>query len=444
VGISEKTILEPEQPKPGIPLRRSTVIVLFVALLVSGLIASLFFSVGGQRAAQTAEVKDANELKQVGTAAAIEGEKQDALRKEGLATGAEQSTLAGPLPRDGVPRAPAGVRRDDNSGALYAKGFRPGVNPPPSAPASSANASTASRPGANNSASRDPAIEQDAQARVSKSVVLDDNGKADVTDPGAFLRTSATQTQPTQSPAVVQPPSAAVGAQLDALKAQLAAGGQKRSSDWVKEYAQDVSKNKRQVLHWDEPVPGLVLRKGKIIPAVTERQINSDLPGTITARVRENVYDASGNLLVPMGAALVGKYDAQIKVGQERVLIAFEDLILPNGVSFRLPAATGSDLSGAAGVTGDVDNHFFKMFGTSLLIAVLADGTKQPASVSAIGGSAITSAGQVLADTSRTILDRNRNISPTISVAQGTRINVEVVADMQFPSAYYPDKRVSR
>jgi type IV secretory pathway VirB10-like protein len=187
----------------------------------------------------------------------------------------------------------------------------------------------------------------------------------------------------------------------------------------------------------DPATPGFVLRKGKVIPAVTERMLNSDLPGAITARVRENVYDAQGNLLIPFGSTLVGRYDSQIKIGQERVLFAFSDLILPNGVTFKLPAAAGSDLAGAAGVTGDVNNHFFKMFGTSLLIAVLADRTRQPESVTSFGGNpAMTAAGQVLADTSRTVLQRNQNLSPTITVDQGTRINVEVVADMVFTSHY--------
>jgi type IV secretory pathway VirB10-like protein len=183
----------------------------------------------------------------------------------------------------------------------------------------------------------------------------------------------------------------------------------------------------------------LVLRQGKVIPAVLGRQINSDLPGRITAYVSSNVYDSEGRLLIPMGAALIGKYDSGVQVGQSRLMFAFERLVLPSGYSFDLPAAAGSDLAGAAGMTGDVDNHFLKMFGTSLLIAVLADRAKQPASVTQVGTSGpVTAAGQVLADVSKTVLERNRVIPPTITVDQGTRINVEVVSDMVFPDRYTP------
>src|SRR5262249_29636933 len=146
--------------------------------------------------------------------------------------------------------------------------------------------------------SPDRGIEEDAQARTSKSVVLDD-GKGDVQDVAPLLRQPSTQAPPVQTSAPVQPPRAAVAAQLERLKAQLP-GQQPRPTDWAKEYAQEASKNKRQILRWEEEPAGFVLRKGKVIPAVTERLINSDLPGTITARVRENVYDARGNLLFPM------------------------------------------------------------------------------------------------------------------------------------------------
>jgi type IV secretory pathway VirB10-like protein len=437
MAFSEKTILSPEPSKPGIPLKRATVIGLLVVLLVLAMIAALLMPGGSDVKSSASPVaKDSNELKQIGSEQALQQEKDQALAKRSVASapvfaspaappgeqGAGAHTVAqGPLPSSALPASalrginpPAGVMRTDNSGALYAGGVRRGV--------------------ANTSEGDDGSLQTDAQARISKSMVLDDSsteGSARERPP-AERRQSVTELQmPTGAPA----PSAGLNAQIDAIKAQLS-GQQLRPANWLNEYAQE-SAQPRDALRARPATPGFVLRKGKVIPAVTERMLNSDLPGAITARVRENVYDAQGNLLIPFGSTLVGRYDSQIKIGQERVLFAFSDLILPNGVTFKLPAAAGSDLAGAAGVTGDVNNHFFKMFGTSLLIAVLADRTRQPESVTSFGGNpAITAAGQVLADTSRTVLQRNQNLSPTITVDQGTRINVEVVADMVFTSHY--------
>ena len=182
-----------------------------------------------------------------------------------------------------------------------------------------------------------------------------------------------------------------------------------------------------------------MLHQGKVIPAVLGRAINSDLPGRLTAYTTLDIYDSlgKGQLLIPKGSVLDGQYDSDVKVGQARILFAFERLILPDGTSFDLPPAPGSDLRGAAGLDGDVNNHFFKMFASSFFIAVLADQTTTPTGTNIGSQGAIKgAAGEVLVDVSKTILDRNKVIPPTITVKQGVRINVEVVSDMVFPRAY--------
>jgi len=422
VAISEKPILEPEAPKPGIPLKRSTLFVLLGLLLGGGMLIPLFLSSSGatQPAAPAVIAKDSTELKQVGRTDTLADEEAQALRK--------LPRPAAPAPRQVAsavavnPPLPPGVRRDDNTSALFDR-----------SPASQASGGGAT---ATAYASRgERAIEEEATARIAKALIHDSSDRSEAAPAPTEASRSAQQRVLDEQIATVQAPSTAISGQIEALKAQL---GQQsaRPGSWLREYAQE-SKQQGSVITGSVAPKGYVLRKGKIIPAVLGRQINSDLPGRIVAYVRENVYDAQGNLMIPMGSRLVGQYDSQVKVGQSRVLFAFEDLILPNGYSFRLPAAAGTDMAGAAGMTGDVRNHFFKMFGTSLLIAILADSTKQPSNVTNIGSSGpATAAGQVLTDVSRTVLDRNRVIPPTITVDQGTRINVEVVADMVFPAAY--------
>jgi type IV secretion system protein VirB10 len=183
------------------------------------------------------------------------------------------------------------------------------------------------------------------------------------------------------------------------------------------------------------------LIQGKVIPAVLGRDLNTDLPGAATACTTLDVYDSisSNYLLIPKGSCLIGKYSNAIRSGQERVMFAFSRIVLPNGLSFDLPGNTGSDLGGAAGVAGDVNNHFFHMFTSSLLVAVLADKAevnKPPPTTNTGSGGANSAAGQVLVEVSRSILDRNKVIPPTITVTKGTRINVEVTKDMEFPGPY--------
>jgi len=185
-----------------------------------------------------------------------------------------------------------------------------------------------------------------------------------------------------------------------------------------------------------------VLAQGNVIPAILGRNLNSDLPGEVVATVSTNVYDSivGTQLLIPKGSKLVGAYSSGVNLGQERLMFAFNRLILPSGLNFNLPAAKGLDQSGAAGIEGDVNNHFFKMFASSFFVAWLADKAERnapaPTTTQQTTGGARTAAGQVLVEVSRSILDRNRSIPTTITVDAGQRIAVQVVRDMEFPPNY--------
>jgi len=413
VAISEKPILDPEPSKPGVPLKKSTLAAMVILLLALGFVSSLVFSGGiSSTSAPTPVAKDAKELRQLGNSQTLKEEEAEAAK-------VAKSSASAP-----VHPLPSGVRRDDNSGALFDKKQKPDAGAQPATPKG-----------------RDRDLEMEAATAISKALAHDfDDSPNPQASSSSHSRLAQTRVLGGADDVAsgAEPPSAALAPQIEAFRKQLVqqvAG--KAEGSWLKDYEQEGSADRRKHITGYHLPKGLVLRQGKVIPAVLGRQINSDLPGRVTAYVSSNVYDSDGNLLIPMGASLVGRYDSGVKVGQSRLMFAFERLILPNGYSFDLPAAPGSDLAGAAGMTGDVNNHFFKMFGSSLLIAFLADRTKQPSSVTNIGTSGpSTAAGQVLADVGKTILERNRTIPPTITVDQGTRINVEVVADMAFPETY--------
>jgi type IV secretion system protein VirB10 len=130
-----------------------------------------------------------------------------------------------------------------------------------------------------------------------------------------------------------------------------------------------------------DPVFPYVVQAGTLIPAVLLTGINADLPGMISAQVREPVYDSvSGeSLLIPQGTRLLGQYDSKIVYGQRRVLVAWQRLILPNGASIRLEGMPGIDLAGFAGLTDQVNNHWGRIFGSVLLSTVLSVGARLPA-----------------------------------------------------------------
>lgn len=428
MGLSKESLIAPEDPKPGIPLKKSTIVVAGAGLLALGLASSILFTSGPQQPADLAKAqKDAPATQVVGKPQAID----DELRK------VESQSAPVPSP------IPPGIQRTDSSAGLYEK---------PLASLEGTKATSVGTPGRSSSGESQQALidaERESQVRMSKAIVIDfDEGvearvassALNVTPAGVML-TGARELVGTDQRGRAPSESASPGinAALERLRhAQAAPAGTK---SWMKEYAGEVeSRAGGKALKSYQPPSDLVLHQGRVIPAVLGRQINSDLPGRITAYTTVDIYDSlgKGQLLIPKGSTLDGKYDADVKVGQSRILFAFERLILPDGTSFDLPPAPGSDLRGAAGITGDVNNHFLKMFASSFFIAFLADKTTPPQNVTNIGtsGSASGAAGEVLVDVSKSILDRNKVIPPTITVDQGTRINVEVVADMVFPRSY--------
>jgi type IV secretion system protein TrbI len=73
--------------------------------------------------------------------------------------------------------------------------------------------------------------------------------------------------------------------------------------------------------------------------------------------VTENVYDSPAGkfLLIPQGARLIGQYDSQVAFGQDRVLLVWTRLIMPNGQSIALEREPGADTQGYAGLEDQVD-----------------------------------------------------------------------------------------
>jgi type IV secretory pathway VirB10-like protein len=188
------------------------------------------------------------------------------------------------------------------------------------------------------------------------------------------------------------------------------------------------------------PAGTFVIEEGTVIPAVLTRRIDSDAPGVVTAMVNMNVFDSrrARALLLPKGSRLVGRYNDDVATGQERMQFAFTRLIMPDGSSFDLPGAVGSDAAGQAGLAADVDRHFLQSFGAALLIGVIADRVVNQRAVPAPNayGGGLSATGQVLVNTADAELHRNESIPPTLTVAEGTRLNVEVIRDMVFSQPY--------
>ncbi len=190
-----------------------------------------------------------------------------------------------------------------------------------------------------------------------------------------------------------------------------------------------------------------LLMMGEPIPAVTLQKINSDLPGTVRAMVTRDMYDSiRGRFkVIPRGTILIGLSNADVSVGQSRLLIAFNRINFPSGAYLDISGVPATERSGSAGLDAHVNNHFLRQFGQAFLVAGIATwagrqqsappnmtinltGTTLPATFS-------QAAAQTLSEVVRRMLDRHQNIKPTLTLPAGEKITIIVARDMVLPPA---------
>ncbi|ABE65134.1 conjugation TrbI-like protein (plasmid) [Nitrobacter hamburgensis X14] len=193
------------------------------------------------------------------------------------------------------------------------------------------------------------------------------------------------------------------------------------------------------------PTSAYELKRGSVIPATLITGINSDLPGRITAQVSQNVYDsATGHdLLIPQGTKLLGRYDSKISFGQSRVLVIWTDIIFPNGATLQIGGMAGTDSEGYGGFNDQVDNHYFKVFGSAILIAAIGAGIDMSVPASSPYGyrqtptdAARNSFAETFGRVAEQTISKNLNVQPTLEIRPGYVFNVLVDQDMVFLGAY--------
>ena len=188
--------------------------------------------------------------------------------------------------------------------------------------------------------------------------------------------------------------------------------------------------------HLQTPASPYQLMAGTIIAASLVSGLNSDLPGFIIAQVTENVFDsiAGRHLLIPQGSRLIGSYDNVVAYGQERALVIWQRIILPDGSSIVIDNLPATDTGGYAGLADEVDLHTWKLLKGVALATVLGVGSSL-AFGSGSGDSDLIralreSTGQTTNRTGQRLVERQLNVQPTITVRPGWPLRVIVHKDI--------------
>ena len=168
---------------------------------------------------------------------------------------------------------------------------------------------------------------------------------------------------------------------------------------------------------------------GTLVPIALETPIDTARPGLVRAIASRDTRGFDGRrILIPRGSRFIGEYQADVRSGQNRVLVTWTRLIRPDGVTIRL-GSPAADQLGGSGVPGKVNSFFLQRFAGAVLQSALTVGVNlasQPRSGSVVVGiptGPISSIGQGLIP---------NDYRPKITVKQGESINVFVARDLDF------------
>jgi type IV secretion system protein VirB10 len=200
------------------------------------------------------------------------------------------------------------------------------------------------------------------------------------------------------------------------------------------------------VLRGTEGAP--LLAAGTVIPAVLLHRLHSSEPGLVRGQVTRDVRDSAGGevVLVPRGALVYGRQARVPRLGDRRVVVAWERLRYPDGRVLELGGEPTAAADGALGVPGRVRQRWGQRLGAAALLSLVGAGAQlsQPQRSATLG--AAPSPGQIAAgelglETSRLahrILDRTVDLPPEIELEPGARLSILLTRDLAFEGPSFP------
>jgi type IV secretion system protein VirB10 len=183
------------------------------------------------------------------------------------------------------------------------------------------------------------------------------------------------------------------------------------------------------------PTRRFLLAKGAFIDCTLETAIDSTLPGMTTCITATDTFSADGTVvLLERGTKLVGETRGQVQQGSARIFVLWTEARTPTGVVVPL-ASPGTDELGRSGLPGEVNRHFWDRFGAAILLTVI-NGAVQGAVNSQNSSGSVVVSPSTSTDVMSEVLRSTVSIPPTVTKAQGDRIQVFVARDVDFRPVY--------
>lgn len=184
-----------------------------------------------------------------------------------------------------------------------------------------------------------------------------------------------------------------------------------------------------------------VLQAGTIIPATLVSRLTSDnMSSIVIAVVRQNVYDTvtGNNVLIPAGSRLIGE---AMQMSGNRINIAFQRVLFPNGHSIQLPNYEAIDGLGQSGLKDKFTKHTWlrlRSIMTGSIVAGVA-GLADHRNSSSSNNNDDNNTNNAIDDAIATLIEGvqniaeqdNKDVRPTGTVREGYQFNIMLHQDIR-------------
>ena len=190
--------------------------------------------------------------------------------------------------------------------------------------------------------------------------------------------------------------------------------------------------------------------EGTLIETVLTNRLDGSVAAPVNCLVTTPIYSHDRQyVLIPAGSRVLGQTKPVQTLGETRLAVAFNRLVLPDGRTHRVEQFIGLNDIGHAGLRDQVNQHYRSTFGASAAVGLITGFAQYlgPAGLNrGAGDRSVVIAGNVgdtTAQAAAQTMNRFLNRLPTITIREGHRVNVYLTSDLELP-AYDSSDRAGR
>jgi type IV secretion system protein VirB10 len=181
--------------------------------------------------------------------------------------------------------------------------------------------------------------------------------------------------------------------------------------------------------------------EGTVIDTVLTNRLDGSAAAPVNCLVTNAIYSHAGQVvLIPAGSRVLGETRPVQTMGDTRLAVAFNRLVLPDGRTYRLDQFLGLNDIGDAGLRDQVNQHYRSTFGASAAVGLISGFAQWlgAAGFSRGGGDRTViiagNVGDATAQATAQSMNRFLNRLPTVTVREGHRVKVYLTSDLELPA----------